>query len=175
MANDYQSSIIQAATAAGIDPAIALAVAQQESGVEHYTKKGAVKVSRAGAIGIMQVMPATAPGRNLADPQQNIQAGVAELARLHRAFAGNWELALAAYNWGQGRVQDALRGLRTVPYEVKEYVEAILRPGKLTLRWSNTLAAVGGTHPAHQIAREHPGLIALGVVSLAVVVIRILR
>ena len=72
--------------------------------------------SPAGAVGLFQFMPATArqfglrlsPDDQRLDPVQNARAAAQYLKLLHRRF-GNWPLALAAYNCGQGRVAAALR------------------------------------------------------------------
>jgi hypothetical protein len=64
-------------------------------------------VSHKGAMGLMQLMPATARRLRVADPfdpEQNIRGGVAEFARLMERYSGRVELALAAYNAGEGAV-----------------------------------------------------------------------
>ena len=84
-------------------------------------------VSRAGAIGLMQVMPAT--GRelgagNLYKPANNLRAGVRYLAEMHTLFDGDVRLALAAYNAGPGSVR---RFGGIPPYaETRAYVERVL-------------------------------------------------
>lgn len=185
---DYTQAISDAARQSGIDPSIALAVARQESGIQQFwqrgPKKGQLIVSPKGAIGIMQVEPATAPGVDLKDPQRNIRAGVGELRRLHGVY-GEWPLALAAYNWGQGHVDDALKGLRAVPAEVTRYVDAVLGPGPLALSSTGKLAAVVGAQAVQHVqrgtehvetaAREHPGLVAAGLLLGTILVIRMLR
>jgi soluble lytic murein transglycosylase-like protein len=83
--------------------------------------------SHAGALGLMQVIPAT--GRrfgavDLFDPLQNLRAGTAYLAWLQRRFGGDLELMLAAYNAGEGAVQR--HGNRVPPFtETRNYVAKV--------------------------------------------------
>jgi peptidoglycan DL-endopeptidase CwlO len=159
---DYKPAIIAAARDAGIDPAIALAVARRESDTQQFwqsgPRKGSLKISPAGAIGIMQVLPST--GRylgftyeQLADPQQNIQAGVRYLASLNRQF-GSWPQALAAYNWGEGRLRKARQAGRSAPQSVREYVAAVLGPGALPYSQGYGASAAN--------SQDHPEVLALG-------------
>lgn len=66
-------------------------------------------VSPAGAIGLFQLMPATAAGLsvNPNDPAGNIQGGLTYLQQLYNQF-GNWNEALEAYNEGPGALQSQL-------------------------------------------------------------------
>ena len=115
--------VAAAASAAGVDPALALAVAQQESGFNQN------KISSAGAIVVMQLMPATASGLGV-DPhnmQQNITGGVRYLAQLISQF-GDYARAVAAYNAGPGAVS-ATSGpgwLNSLPAETQAYVPKVL-------------------------------------------------
>lgn len=92
--------IIKEAHARGIDPELALRVMLAESGGNHNA------VSPKGAIGAMQLMPATARdlGVNPNDPAQNARGGVEYLARQLERFRDP-RLAVAAYNAGPGNVQ----------------------------------------------------------------------
>ena len=95
MAASTQDQIRAAAAAYGVDPAIALAVAQRESGFNQGAR------GAAGEVGVFQLMPATAQGLGV-DPynqDQNINGGVSLLAQLYAKF-GDWTKALAAYNGG---------------------------------------------------------------------------
>lgn len=112
---DYSPIITQIAQQQGIPPALAIAVAQKESNGQQWTASGSPVVSSAGAIGIFQLMPATAAdlGVNPYDPVDNIRGGVKFLADQIRQFglpAGLW-----AYNWGPGRVQAFQNGTGSAP------------------------------------------------------------
>ncbi len=92
---------------------------EQESGWNPRAK------SRAGAIGLAQLMPATARklGVNPRDPRQNLDGGARYLAKQYRKF-GNWKHALAAYNAGP----EAVAKYNGVPpyKETRNYVRSIL-------------------------------------------------
>lgn len=96
--------IVEEANRHGVPVAFALAVAWQESGWQQHA------VSSAGAIGVMQLMPATAEwvgsamlGQpvQIGDMRQNVRAGVRLLAHYLARYAGNRDLVLAAYYQGQ--------------------------------------------------------------------------
>ena len=105
----------------GLDPKLVDALVRVESGYD----PGAL--SRKGAMGLMQLMPATASRLGVADPfdpEQNVRGGVREFARLLDRYRGNLQLALAAYNAGEGAVSH-YRGIP--PYkETRNYVSRIL-------------------------------------------------
>ncbi len=94
--------VARTAASMGVDPALALAFAQQESGFNHQS------VSPANAIGTMQVIPDAGDwasglvGRelNLLDPQDNVTAGVAIIRALHQGAASE-DVAIAGYYQGQ--------------------------------------------------------------------------
>lgn len=105
-----------------MDAALLHAVIATESG---YNWRA---VSPKGAIGLMQLMPATA-GRygvtNLYDPQQNVRAGAQHLRELMGRFDNDLRLVLAAYNAGEQAV--ARYGNRVPPYqETMQYVPRVL-------------------------------------------------
>ena len=93
----YDSLIEESATAHGVNPHLVRAVIQQESAFNPNAR------SNKGAMGLMQLMPATAAELGVTDPyspSQNIRGGVAYLKGLLVKFEQNVELALAAYNAG---------------------------------------------------------------------------
>lgn len=118
--NPNAQAAARAGLATGVSPALIEAVAWQES----RFRPGLV--SRAGAIGEMQLMPATARalGVNPYDSEQNYQGGSRYLAHLMQRYRGDLVLSLAAYNAGPGAV-DRWHGVP--PYrETRAYVGAVL-------------------------------------------------
>jgi cell wall-associated NlpC family hydrolase len=116
----YSSMITSAAKQAGIDPALLAAVAWTESNFN------ADAVSPAGAVGIVQLMPATARGLgvNASDPAQALQGGARYLKSMLDQFGGNTALALAAYNAGPTAVRQS-GGIP--PYaETQNYVQTVM-------------------------------------------------
>jgi soluble lytic murein transglycosylase-like protein len=83
--------------------------------------------SRAGAIGLMQLMPATARelGVDPTMPEQNIEGGVRYLSGLLKMFGGV-ELALVAYNGGPGFARRYARGHTALYGETRDYVKRVL-------------------------------------------------
>jgi soluble lytic murein transglycosylase-like protein len=111
-----------------VDPALIRAVIETESN----WNSGAV--SRKGAVGLMQLIPTTAQRfgvKDMFNPKQNVDAGVRYLKSLLERYNGNLELALAAYNAGEGAV-DRARGVPAFR-ETRNYVQrvqdAFYRPG----------------------------------------------
>lgn len=104
-----------------IDPLLIYAQMTQESNFK------AKATSYKGASGLMQLMPATAMRfgvRNIYDPQQNIEGGVKYMRWLLDKFDGDVQLALAAYNAGEGSVMKYDN--RIPPYrETQDYVARI--------------------------------------------------
>jgi len=100
----YESKVLAAAEKYGVDPRLALHVLNKETG---GLKNPATAVSPAGAMGVMQLMPATAKQLGVTDPfnpDENINGGVKYLAQLSKMF-NDPKLVAAAYNAGPGNVQ----------------------------------------------------------------------
>ena len=131
--NAYAAEISAAAKLHGVDEAIVRAIIHAESA---YNPNA---LSRVGAQGLMQLMPATARRfgvGNAFDAGQNIAGGVQYLAWLLKRFNGDLTLAAAGYNAGEGAV-DKYRGVP--PYsETRRYVE---RVGVLADRYRGALAS----------------------------------
>ena len=104
-----------------VDATLVRAIIAAESGF------GAGARSSAGAIGLMQLMPATARtlGVNPRVPDENIEGGVRYLAQLLKAF-GQVELALVAYNAGPAFAERYSRGEAALYDETREYVKQVL-------------------------------------------------
>ncbi len=114
-----KQKILKEARNQGLNPLIALSVAKQESDFEKKAR------SSAGAIGVFQLMPATAKDLrvNPYKTEENIKGGIKYLKALKTQF-GSTKLALAAYNAGPGAVQ---RYGGVPPYgETRTYVKNIL-------------------------------------------------
>ena len=121
----HDGLIAQAAKDSGVDQALITAVIAVESGFRSDAR------SPKGALGLMQLMPATAATllasddieRALVDPATNVKAGSSLLRRLIDQYPGRLDLALAAYNAGEGAVRkyDAVP-----PYaETQQYVRDV--------------------------------------------------
>lgn len=106
---DVRQAIANASAETGLDPTEIAATIQQESGFKEDYMSGE-KVSSAGAIGAMQLMPDTAKelGVNPYDIKQNIMGGSKYLADLKKKYDGDMRKALTAYNWGPGYVDKAV-------------------------------------------------------------------
>ncbi len=120
-AKGYDDLIRHHASEHQVRPDLVRAVIQVESAFNRYAR------SPKGAMGLMQLMPATAVQmgvRDPYDPAQNIRAGVAYLRQLLDRYNQNEELALAAYN--AGPVAVARYGTTIPPYrETRNYVKKI--------------------------------------------------
>lgn len=138
----------QAAQEFGIRPELLSAVANQESGGNPEAQ------SSKGALGVMQLMPATAKELGVEDPldpEQNIRGGAKYLRQLLDRYNGNEKLALAAYNAGPGRVDAAGGHVPNIP-ETQNYVTSVEASAPLTKQRVDDLYA------QHVAAREPSGL-----------------
>ena len=111
-----------------VDPALVRAVIETESNWNPSA------VSRKGALGLMQLIPTTAQrfgANNAFSPKQNVDAGVKYLKTLLERYNGNLDLALAAYNAGEGAVDRAhgIPSFRETQNYVQRVQEAYYRPG----------------------------------------------
>lgn len=138
----YGDSIARVAERHGVDGLLVAAVVEAESSFQPCA------VSHRGAIGLMQLMPATAGARylnpaaqrELCTPKLNLDLGTRYLSHLLKRYGGDLELALAAYNAGPGRVMGAMRDFERIvgrkptfwevrhrlPRETQDYVPRFL-------------------------------------------------
>src|SRR5208337_987411 len=111
-----------------VDPALVRAVIETES------NWNPAAISRKGALGLMQLIPTTAQRFGVNDafsPKQNVDAGVKYLKTLLERYNGNLDLALAAYNAGEGAVDRAhgIPAYRETRNYVQKVQSAYYRPG----------------------------------------------
>ena len=145
-----------------IDSALIRAVIRAESNFNHRA------VSRKGAQGLMQLMPATIGRLSVGDafdPHENIGAGVRYLRQLLDQFQGDLTLTLAAYNAGENAV---LRYRGVPPYqETREYVKKVLslyrrtreEPSRIRVASASSRATESPPPPALYKAHEASGAI----------------
>jgi soluble lytic murein transglycosylase len=116
----YDPLIVKAARDSGVPAAMVKAVIHAESAFDPQA------VSKAGAMGLMQLMPGTARELGVGQPfraDENVQGGTRYLRQLHDRY-GNWAYTLAAYNAGPTAV-DRHQGIP--PYaETQQYVKRVL-------------------------------------------------
>jgi hypothetical protein len=120
-ASEYHAIIHEKASMYDLDPSLIKAVIATES---NWNKRA---VSPKGAMGLMQLMPATATEmnvRNPYDPEENIEGGTKYLRYLLERFSGDLTLALAAYNAGPKTVEKF--GYVPPITETKQYVNKVL-------------------------------------------------
>ena len=117
----YESFVREHSARQSLRPELVRAVIQVESGFNPRAR------SPKGAMGLMQLMPATARELRVVnpyDPEENIRGGTTYLRRLLDRYAGDERLALAAYNAGSGAVDR--HGGTVPPYrETREYVKKV--------------------------------------------------
>lgn len=135
----YEEMIRKYATQEGIDPIVILSLIKQESAFDTTV------TSWAGAMGLMQLMPATASQTDsevepsdLSSPEINIRVGIKYFHQLLNRFNGNIVFALASYNAGPNAVDRWIREnspsrgilefIEMIPYrETRDYVSSIIR------------------------------------------------
>ena len=119
-ARAYDPLVLRVSRAVGVPPALVKAVIHAESAFNPRA------VSHKGAMGLMQLMPATAKSLGVAEPftaEQNVEGGARYLRSLREQF-GSWTMALAAYNAGPEAVS---RFNGVPPYrETQTYVRRVL-------------------------------------------------
>lgn len=121
-ANRFDRYIDEAAGLHGVDFPLIKAVIRAESAFDPKA------VSKKGALGLMQIMPANLEAFRVSDPfdpWQNIMGGARYLKALIRRFDGQVPLALAAYNAGP-RAVDTHRGIPPIP-ETEAYVKKVMK------------------------------------------------
>ncbi len=127
-----ETLLSDAAVAQGMDAAFVRSVGRVESGLKQD------RISRKGAVGLMQLMPGTAKelGVDASRSEENARGGVQYLRTLLLRYRGDSALALAAYNAGPGAVEK-FRGVP--PYlETRHYVLAVLKEYNRQLRLQQT-------------------------------------
>lgn len=112
----------------GIDRDLIMAVIKQESSFDPHS------TSHAGAQGLMQLMPGTAKDLGVTDSydiEQNIDGGTRYLKAMLDMHGNSKQLALAAYNAGQGTLKkrgvDTVEEISKLPYETRDYVKKVMK------------------------------------------------
>jgi hypothetical protein len=127
----YEDLVLAEAQRQGLDPNLARHVLYKETG--NLANPESAK-SRAGAIGVMQLMPKTAKmlGVDPMDPEQNIRGGVTYLKQMYDKY-NDPMLAAAAYNAGPGRLDKALKGqgIQALPRETRMYIAGLAEGGEV--------------------------------------------
>lgn len=112
---------LRGADSSGLDPALVRAVIDAESGGDPKA------VSKAGAIGMMQLQPETASDcgiHDLYDPMQNVECGARTLGYLVRRYGV--QTGIAAYNFGAGSVESVGNHFTKMPVETQQYVKSVI-------------------------------------------------
>lgn len=129
LSSQYDDYIEETAARYNVDPVLVQAIMKAESNFD------STAVSRAGAMGLMQLMPATAESVGVSDafdPMQNIDGGVRVLASMLLRWDGDVKMALASYNCGAGGVSrrgisdlDDPEQYAKLPSETQGYIKRI--------------------------------------------------
>lgn len=169
---EVSSLIERTAKQLGVEAALVKAVVSAESAYNPHA------VSRAGAVGLMQVMPATAgdygvgSAEALFDPAVNVRTGVRHLKRLLDKYGNDYGRAIMAYNAGEGVVD---RTNSNVTYtETLDYTEAVIRryrrnggtqPTAKAMRKVSTLRRVSSRGKGRRLLKKYldPALLSLKV------------
>lgn len=151
---DVDAIVEKVAREEGVAPDLIAAVIMQESGGRQDV------VSRAGATGLMQLMPGTAKelGVDPNDPEANVRGGTRYLKQMLQRYGGNVERALMAYNWGPANVDEYFKtgkglGGQARPKESLDYVPSVM--GRLQGRGAGsggTGSGIQGLDPADRLA-----------------------
>lgn len=127
----YEDVVLAEAQRQGVDPALARHILYKETG--NLPNPESAK-SKAGAFGVMQLMPKTAKelGVDPTNPEENIRGGITYLRRMMDKY-NDPVLAAAAYNAGPGRVDKALKGegLTALPRETRMYIAGLAEGGEV--------------------------------------------
>ena len=126
----YESAVLEEAKRQGVDPKLALHVLYKETG--NLANPESAK-SKAGALGVMQLMPKTAHGLGVNPniPEENIAGGIRYLKQMSDKYQDP-RLAAAAYNAGPGRLDKALKsqgGIDSLPGETRKYIAGLAEGG----------------------------------------------
>ncbi|UCQ36385.1 lytic transglycosylase domain-containing protein [Edwardsiella piscicida] len=117
-------------------------------------------ISKAGAAGLMQLMPGTAADYGLSpserfDPQKSMMVGTMHFNRLLRKYKGNYQDALRAYNWGEGNMDKWISGGRSgaMPKETMDYPGRVMsyysQLSSMASRPSGTMGSVDNSQKSH--------------------------
>jgi soluble lytic murein transglycosylase-like protein len=125
-ASNIEQAIAKASKQYNVEPNLIRSVIMQESSGNPSLQ------SKAGARGLMQLMPSTASDlglntlEDIYDTNKNVMAGTKYLGQLLDRYGGDVNKALAAYNWGMGSLNKYFKGSKKVlPQETKDYIEKV--------------------------------------------------
>ena len=142
--DDLKAKLAAAEKAYGIPEGVLKNIAQTESHFRPDIINGQTR-SKAGAVGLMQLLPKYFPDAGK-DSGKDIDTAAAYLKRLYVQF-GDWTKAVAAYNDGPGNVNKVLAGTKQLPDETAKYIKSVLGPNAnalATAQFANTQTPNGG-------------------------------